>query len=93
MNLSDLWKAFVQILSGIKGGIADRSIEVIEEELKELEGAYAFLLLGSFFGFPAPPSFVGLSFMPYLERELIIALSRSRFIGDGAAFWFELADI
>ncbi len=93
MKLSELWDALKQVLSGIAGGIADRSVEVIEDELKEMEGTFALLLLGSFLGLPSPPSFVGLSLLPYLERELVIALSRSRFIDDAPAFWFELADI
>ena len=81
------------LLKGILEGIKSRSIDVVEEELKEMEGAFALLLLGSLIGLPSPPSFVGLSLLPYLERELTIALSRARYTDDGAAFWFEIADI
>ncbi len=81
------------LLKGILEGVKSRSIDVVEEELKEMEGTFALLLLGSLIGLPSPPSFVGLSLLPYLERELTIALSRTRYIDDGAAFWFEIADI
>ncbi len=93
MSLSDWLDRIKLLLRGVKEGIEARSVGVLEEELKELEGAYALLLLGSFLGLPSPPSFVGLSLMPYLEREMIVALGRSRYLGDAAAFWFEIADI
>ncbi len=93
MSLRDLVAFLRKTADGILQGIKDRSVDVLEEELKEMEGAFALLLLGSFIGLPSPPSFVGLALLPYMERELIVALTRSRFIDDPAAFWFEIADI
>lgn len=56
MRLSEVLKRFFK---GILSGIEDSGVDVIEQELKELEGTYALLLLGSFIGLPAPPSFCG----------------------------------
>lgn len=39
-------------------------------ELQELENIFALLLLGSFIGLPAPPTFVSLELLPLLEREI-----------------------
>lgn len=93
MGVRDFCNSLLRTLKGILSGIEERSIGVVEEELKEMEGAYALLLLGSFIGVPSPPSFVALSLLPLLERELVVALSRSRYIDDTAAYWFEIADI
>lgn len=39
-------------------------------ELRELENIFALLVLGSFAGFSAPPSFVSIELLPFMEREL-----------------------
>ena len=35
-------------------------------EVKELENIFALLLLGSFIGLPAPPSFLAVELMPFM---------------------------
>jgi len=39
-------------------------------ELRELENIFTLLLLGSFAGFAAPPTFLSIELLPYMEREL-----------------------
>jgi len=93
MKPSDFVKILKGLFDGLKEGIKERSIEHIEDELKDLEGAFGMLLFGSLLGLPLFPSFVGISLLPYAEREIITMLSRSRFFDDFASFWFHMADI
>lgn len=46
-------------------------------ELKELENIFTLLLLGSFAGFAAPPTFLSVELLPYMERELRIMNTRA----------------
>jgi len=39
-------------------------------EMEELENIFALLLLGSFVGFPAPPTFLAVELLPFMEKEL-----------------------
>ncbi|MBN2687067.1 MAG: hypothetical protein JXR85_02715 [Deltaproteobacteria bacterium] len=38
-------------------------------EMEELENIFALLLLGSFVGFPSPPTFLAVELLPYMEKE------------------------
>lgn len=46
-------------------------------ELKELENIFTLLLLGSFAGFAAPPTFLSVELLPHMERELRIMNTRA----------------
>jgi hypothetical protein len=46
-------------------------------ELNELENIFALLLLGSFVGFPAPPTFLSVELLPFLEREMNVLNQRA----------------
>jgi len=50
----------------------DRALALTRLECAELENVFALLLVGSFIGFPAPPSFIALELMPLMEKELAI---------------------
>jgi len=47
-------------------------------EMEELEHIFALLLLGSFVGFPAPPTFLAVELLPFMERELKILNKRAK---------------
>jgi hypothetical protein len=46
-------------------------------EVKELENIFALLLMGSFVGIPAPPTFIAVELLPFLEEELRVLESRA----------------
>jgi len=46
-------------------------------EMEELQNIFALLLLGSFVGLPAPPSFVAVELLPYMQKELAILNRRA----------------
>jgi hypothetical protein len=60
-----------------KNFIQGEATEYIEAEEKELEHVFALLLLGSFVGFPAPPTGLVLRLLPHLGSELIIMEKRA----------------
>jgi len=93
MNFNEVIKIFKQTFSGIKEGVKEKSIDHIETELKDLEGAFGMILFASLMGFPSFSPFISISLLPYSEKEIITMLSRSKFFDDFAAFWFDLADI
>ena len=46
-------------------------------EMEELQNIFALLLLGSFVGLPAPPSFIAVELLPYMQKELEILNRRA----------------
>jgi len=55
----------------------ERATGLIEFEEKELENIFALLILGGFAGLPSPPSPIAIELLPYMEKELIMLLSRT----------------
>lgn len=60
----------------------ERATGMLEFELKELENIFALLVLGGFAGLPSPPSPIAVELLPYMERELVMLLSRADFAQD-----------
>jgi len=51
-------------------------------ELEELQNIFALLLLGSFVGFPSPPTFLAVELLPFMEKELNILNRRAQDASD-----------
>ena len=47
-------------------------------EVKELENIFALLLLGSFVGFPSPPTFLAVELLPSMKKEFEILNRRAQ---------------
>ncbi len=73
-------------------GFLSTSTGVIEAELKEMENAFAVILMGALAGLPAPPSFIGISLLPLMEREIRVMLAKSGNLDDVFADWFSTLD-
>jgi len=54
-----------------------QSTEIIEFELRELENAFALLVLGSLIGLPSPPTPIAIRILPHMAREIHVMLSRA----------------
>jgi len=91
--LSELAKRLLEALRFFSQGFRERAVDTIEKELSEMESSFALLLYSSLVGLPSPPPLVGLSLLPYVERELSIMLAKSRHLDDAWAVWADLADI
>ncbi len=55
----------------------EKATSLLEFETKELENIFALLILGGFAGLPSPPSPIAVELLPYMEKELIMLLSRT----------------
>jgi len=71
-----------RILSDFDTSHRDSVSALTGVEVKELENIFALLLLGSFIGLPAPPSFLAVELMPFMERELKVLNRRAQDAGD-----------
>jgi len=91
--LSDRWSRLLGVLKAFSQGFRERAVDTIEKELSEMEGSFALLLYSSLVGLPSPPPLVGLSLLPYMEREISIMLAKSRHLDDIWALWADLADL
>ncbi len=70
------------MLAGIDASHRGQAASLTEVECRELENIFALLLLGSFVGLPAPPSFLAIELLPFMERELDILHCRAQDSGD-----------
>jgi len=93
MRLSDFLKGFRGALRDFSRGFRERSVDNIARELSEMEGSFALLVFSSLVGLPSPPPLVGLSLLPYMERELSLMLAKSADLEDAWSVWADLADI
>ncbi|MDP2790823.1 MAG: hypothetical protein Q8O15_03590 [Rectinemataceae bacterium] len=55
----------------------EKATSILEFETHELENIFALLVLGGFAGLPSPPSPIAVELLPYMERELLMLLSRT----------------
>ena len=51
-------------------------------EMEELENIFALIVLGSFVGYPSPPSFLAVELLPFMERDLRILNQRAKDASD-----------
>lgn len=63
----------------------NRAVGLTECEVRELENMFVLLLMGSFTGVPAPPSFISAELLPYLEHEIKVVNRRSENATDALA--------
>jgi hypothetical protein len=70
------------LLEGFRRGQRERIIGLTLLEQQELENVFALLLLGSFVGFPAPPTFLAVELLPFMEREMQVLGQRAEDAGD-----------
>ena len=88
----EYFKRFLDASRLFASGFSDSATRALEAELKELENSFSLVMVGSLAGLPAPPSFVGLAVLPYMERELMVMLARSQGLDDRLAEWFGVLD-
>jgi hypothetical protein len=60
----------------------ESAVSHIQVERRELENIFALLVLGSFVGFPAPPTTLSIRLLPHLGRELQVMGHRAETIKD-----------
>ncbi len=60
------------VFSGMGAAHREKAAALTVAEVAELRNIFALLLLGSFVGFPAPPGFLAVELLPFMEKELRI---------------------
>lgn len=71
-----------EILSRIHDTHRENAVALTKVEMEEMENIFALLVLGSFVGLPAPPTFLAVELLPFMERELKILGRRAEDAGD-----------
>ena len=75
-------KFFKKTLSTFNALHRQDAAALTEVEVRELENIFALLILGSFVGLPAPPSFLAVELLPFMKRELDVLNRRALDSGD-----------
>ena len=65
-------------LKGFASSFKEQSTEYVEFELRELENAFALMLMGSLVGLPSPPTPLAMRIMPYMAREIYVMQTRAK---------------
>jgi hypothetical protein len=69
---------FRQFFKGIDAVHRNNAAALTIFEVEELENIFALLLLGSFVGFPSPPTFLAVELLPFMEKELRVLNQRAK---------------
>jgi hypothetical protein len=83
--LARIWAGFRAFFSVMGAAHREQVTELTRFEARELENAFVLLLMGSFTGLPAPPSFLAVELLPYLEHELSVLNRRAADATDALA--------
>jgi len=79
---SPVFRFLRELLSRFHDSHREDAVALTQVEMQELENIFALLVLGSFVGLPAPPSFLAVELLPFMERELKIMSRRAEDAGD-----------
>jgi hypothetical protein len=66
-----------QMLTDIGTAQRESLVSLTCLEVQELENIFSLLLMGSFIGLPAPPTFLSVELLPFMEREMRILHQRA----------------
>lgn len=84
-HLARLFRFFKSFSDTMDTAHRNRAVGLTECEVRELENMFVLLLMGSFTGVPAPPSFISAELLPYLEHEIKVVNRRSENASDALA--------
>ncbi len=74
-------------------GLREVSTSLIEKELEETENIFALLTMGTFAGIPSPPTGIVLRILPFMQKEILVMIKRSKSLDDAFAETAGLFDI
>ncbi|HOK06087.1 MAG TPA: hypothetical protein PK836_03055 [Syntrophales bacterium] len=66
-----------RFLRGVGAAHRERAVALTRLEVRELENIFALLIMGSFIGLPAPPTFLAVELLPFMEREMRVVQRRA----------------
>jgi hypothetical protein len=71
------WNVITGVFRTLNTAHRDQVVSLTQYEARELENIFVLLLLGSFAGMPAPPTFISAELLPYLEHEIRVLNRRA----------------
>lgn len=80
-----IWRRIADLAAGFGRGQREKAASLTAFEAREMENMFVLLLLGSFTGMPAPPSFMAVELLPHLEHELKVLNNRAQSSTDSLA--------
>lgn len=76
--MNSKWMCFCRRIAADMGAAQrQRAAALTCVEERELENIFALLLLGSFVGLPAPPTFLAVELLPFMQEEINILNRRA----------------
>jgi len=73
-SLGHILKSAIRIATQVN---REKATGLLEFEVQELDNIFALLILGGFAGLPSPPTPIAMELLPFMEKELIMLLSRT----------------
>ncbi len=92
-SLHDILGRLRRACSLFSKGVRQGGVGLLEAELREMENAFALVLMGAFSGMPSPPGHISIALLPFLEREMAVMISRSLGHDDRLSEWAGLVDL
>ncbi len=80
-----LWDSIKGFFRNLDDAHRSKAVGLTECEVRELENVFVLILMGSFTGLPAPPSFISAELLPHLEHELKVVNRRAENASDALA--------
>jgi len=80
-----LWGSIKGFFRDMDDAHRAKAAGLTECEVRELENVFVLILMGSFTGLPAPPSFISAELLPHLEHELKVVNRRAENASDALA--------
>ncbi len=71
----------------------EKAVSTIENELTEIEHAFAILVLGAFVGLPSPPMQISLDLLPDMEKELMLLFRKTETANEPLSTLFSIFDV
>lgn len=83
--IARVWGSIREFFQGMDRSHREKLTQLTAFEARELENIFVLLLFGSFTGMPAPPSFIAVELLPFLEHEMRVLNQRAENSSDALA--------
>lgn len=90
---SKIWRFIRGFFHGLNQAQREKAAALTAYEAREMENMFVLLLLGSFTGLPAPPSFLAVELLPDMEHELKVLNRRAQDATDSLAELVGMMDV
>ena len=93
LNIQKILKRLAEKKKLIDEISREKAVSTIENELAEIEHAFAILVLGAFVGLPSPPMQITLDLLPDMEKELMLLFRKTETANEPLSTLFSIFDV